>query len=401
MHRTFEGWYIVVKQKKYDLCDRLTTTIRDDNHDRIGPAHKIISTMNMRNCILLLLLLLLPVVNRAQETHMVAKKRILFSDDFKQDSPGQFPNKWRLLYCHETISGKYPTRDYWRVGNEDGLPYLASDKILRLVAPMMEQKNYLPDSFTIEFDFLVPDAKSCAEIFFGPRSSNIDSCKRVSFHVLKGGIHFAAASNIHPDMAGKYPGEFDYKTWHHFEFSYHARKLDGYLDGHHLLAMNDCKFVPGSFSLGCVPPIKFSNVVAYTIDYVPVVMPMPSIIPPDRELDKIITENKIVTYDIHFDVNKSTVKKESMPFINDLAAWMKANDTVKLRIDGHTDSDGRVPMNVKLSRDRAEAVRTLLIEAGVAPGRISTEGFGPNKPIASNKTMDGKAKNRRVEFLKM
>jgi len=363
-------------------------------------VHEIMSyPVKMRICILLLLLF--PVVSRAQETHTVAKKRMIFKDDFRQDSTGSFPHKWCLQYCNEPVMNKYPTRDYWRVESEDRLPLLASDKILRLIAPVMDTKNYLPDSFAIELDIFIPNAKSCAELFFAPRSSNVDSCKRVSFHVMKGGIHFAAASNIHPDLAEKYPEEFDYTTWHHFEFTYHARKLDGYLDGYHLLAMNDCKFVPGSFSLGCVPPVKFSNVVAYATDYVPVVMPLAATIPPENKLDKIITENKIVTHDIHFDVNKATVKKESMPFINDLADWMKANDTVKLRIDGHTDSDGKPVLNVRLSRERAESVKTLLIQAGVAAERINTEGFGPSKPIASNKTRKGKAKNRRVEFLKM
>ena len=89
-----------------------------------------------------------------------------------------------------------------------------------------------------------------------------------------------------------------------------------------------------------------------------------------------------------------------MGFLNQLVKFLKENATVKLEIDGHTDSDGDKAANIKLSQDRAEAVKNQLIALGVDASRLTSKGFGESKPVDNNTTPEGMADNRRVEFIK-
>ena len=116
--------------------------------------------------------------------------------------------------------------------------------------------------------------------------------------------------------------------------------------------------------------------------------------------DKILTENKFVTRVIHYEISKSSIKPESMEFLKQLAIWLKKNTMVKLEIDGHTDSEGDVAANMKLSQDRADEVKKQLVLLGIDSNRLTTKGYGATKPIKSNDTEEGKAENRRVEFIK-
>mgnify|MGYP004443623457 FL=1 len=101
---------------------------------------------------------------------------------------------------------------------------------------------------------------------------------------------------------------------------------------------------------------------------------------------------------IQFEVGKSKIKTSSNGILNELVAMMKENPKFKLVINGHTDNDGNPLKNLQLSKDRAYAVMLYLMEHGVEPNRMSSEGYGDTRPIADNKTKNGKAMNRRVEL---
>lgn len=101
---------------------------------------------------------------------------------------------------------------------------------------------------------------------------------------------------------------------------------------------------------------------------------------------------------IQFDVNKATIKKKSYPILNKIVKVFVDNPTWKAEVQGHTDSTGRYDYNIKLSDDRANSVRNYLVEHGVEPERLTAKGYGPDKPIASNKTASGRQLNRRTEF---
>lgn len=103
---------------------------------------------------------------------------------------------------------------------------------------------------------------------------------------------------------------------------------------------------------------------------------------------------------IFFDFNKSDVKPESKPSLDEVARMVKANPSMRVWVIGHTDSVGTVEANQKLSEARALAVvKTLVADYGIAAARLKGYGAGPIAPVASNKTEEGRAKNRRVELV--
>jgi outer membrane protein OmpA-like peptidoglycan-associated protein len=104
--------------------------------------------------------------------------------------------------------------------------------------------------------------------------------------------------------------------------------------------------------------------------------------------------------DIHFASNSSLFDKESMFVLNSFVEFLNDNPRVKIEIQGHTDNIGNPKDNMELSKERAKAVRDYLILMGIDSSRIvAYKGFGQTKPIASNNTIEGRAKNRRTEFV--
>jgi outer membrane protein OmpA-like peptidoglycan-associated protein len=117
---------------------------------------------------------------------------------------------------------------------------------------------------------------------------------------------------------------------------------------------------------------------------------------------KLLTEGKLVCYGIYFDVNSDKVKPESYGSLNEIANVLKENPTVKINIVGHTDSDGDDAANLDLSKRRAASVKNELAKTfGIDASRIQTDGKGESQPVAPNDTPANKAKNRRVEFIKL
>lgn len=102
--------------------------------------------------------------------------------------------------------------------------------------------------------------------------------------------------------------------------------------------------------------------------------------------------------DIQFESNKSNLKQGSYGTLNEITAALNAQPNLKVEIQGHTDSMGTRAYNVQLSEKRAKAVRTYLESQGIASSRMTTKGFGPDRPMESNATKDGRARNRRVEI---
>ena len=101
---------------------------------------------------------------------------------------------------------------------------------------------------------------------------------------------------------------------------------------------------------------------------------------------------------ILFDNGKATIKFESAEILNQIINVLKKYPNSRFRIEGHTDSTGRRAKNIELSQNRADAVKVYLIQGGIASNRLESVGYGPDKPIASNKNKKGRALNRRVEI---
>ena len=117
---------------------------------------------------------------------------------------------------------------------------------------------------------------------------------------------------------------------------------------------------------------------------------------------KLLTEGKLISYGIYFDVNKDVVKQESFPSIKEIATILKDNPTIKVKIVGHTDSDGDEKFNMDLSKRRAAAVKTVLInDFSIDASRLQSDGKGESSPVAPNDSATNKSLNRRVEFIKL
>jgi len=116
----------------------------------------------------------------------------------------------------------------------------------------------------------------------------------------------------------------------------------------------------------------------------------------------ILSSGRFVTHGIQFDVNSDRLRPESMPVLKLVADAMTAEPSLRVRIEGHTDSSGDAAKNLDLSKRRAEAVKSALVaNFKISAERLATEGLGSTKPLSSNDTPEGRANNRRVEFAKI
>lgn len=119
------------------------------------------------------------------------------------------------------------------------------------------------------------------------------------------------------------------------------------------------------------------------------------------ELKKALDQSgRVLLYGILFDLDKSDLKEDAVKQLGHIVSLMLRHPALKLEIQGHTDNQGKPGYNLKLSQARAETVKTYLKLFGIAEHRLKARGYGETKPVASNQTAEGKAKNRRVELVK-
>ncbi len=139
----------------------------------------------------------------------------------------------------------------------------------------------------------------------------------------------------------------------------------------------------------------------------PAAAPAPRVAPPPAPpkpapakpaAPKPVSEKVTMAADAHFDFDKSVLKPEGKAKLDDLVGKLKAVNLEVIIAIGHTDSIGSNAYNQKLSMRRANAVKAYLVSKGIEANRIYTEGKGETQPVASNKTKEGRAKNRRVEI---
>lgn len=119
----------------------------------------------------------------------------------------------------------------------------------------------------------------------------------------------------------------------------------------------------------------------------------PELVVVNRELGKIEIKQKV-----YFDTGKATIKKVSFQLLNEVAEALRANPSMEVLVEGHTDAVGSDLTNMKLSNARANSVRTYLVQQGIDSTRLTSLGFGETRPISDNDTPDGREANRRVEF---
>jgi outer membrane protein OmpA-like peptidoglycan-associated protein len=113
----------------------------------------------------------------------------------------------------------------------------------------------------------------------------------------------------------------------------------------------------------------------------------------------VVQDRRLVVDPIFFDSAKATIQARSLPVLQQIARYLTEHGDLKMHIEGHSDNVGREAFNVRLSQDRVDSVIDYLASQGIERKRLTAEGFGPRKPIAPNDTEEGRAANRRVEFI--
>lgn len=317
----------------------------------------------------------------------IARETVIFEDNFGVDSVGRFPSKWHVTSCDRHLSAGFPDQQYCSVQKDAGEPLLSIRKTAWYIQPDIAAKSYLRDSFVVEFDFKF-DVSGCAELNFYPREAT-DTCQRVCLHVISNGqLRRTGFSKGAPNIPlGNYPLVFDVAIWHHFAVEYNKRSINVSIDNYRIATLPDCKFSPYALSLGCIAPVKYKHFKVTAGRR-------------RANFNAILAGNKIMLQSVNFDVNSTVVKAEQVSFISQLSEFLKAHPQIKLEINGHTDSDGDTAANMRLSQERADAIKGQLVATGISSDRLITNGFGATRPLQPNTTKEGKANNRRVEFEK-
>ncbi len=324
------------------------------------------------------------------KSDFVPGDELIFADDLASEQSGEFPSKWDLFDGSAEIA------------SFQGSNSIYVDPKATILPLMKDMNAYLPDVFTIEFDILIDDPGEQwgqYEIYLYNESfeSHGYICA-VTFGLYGGqGLDWTYKAPGNPEPRR---GELDTgpllrkREWNHVAISFNKRAFKLYFNGERRINIPSME-APKRIALryGCHGTHKPEQPFAIK-DFRICQGAVPL-------YDRMLTDGKIVTYGITFDVGKSTLKPESMTEINRIAQLMKDNPSLKFSVEGHTDATGNATLNQTLSDARSKAVVDKLVELGVTADRLQAAGKGQNNPIADNNTDEGRAKNRRVEFVKL
>lgn len=126
---------------------------------------------------------------------------------------------------------------------------------------------------------------------------------------------------------------------------------------------------------------------------------MAQVVSANKLLEELNAKGFVTLY-INFDTNKWDIKPDAQPTIAEIVKMMKAQPSLRISVEGHTDNVGNPAANKTLSENRAKSVMNALVAQGIAANRLTAKGFGQENPIADNRSEEGRAKNRRVELVK-
>lgn len=323
-------------------------------------------------------------------------EKVIFYEDFSQDAVGDFPALWNTDGSAEVVTTNlYPGNWMKFVGTH----CVWTDELLKL-----------PDNYTIEFDIIPINGEEgdMAGYYF-----RLYQC--INVKAWDGG---AVPGKAGFNFAVEYTGRPTYRTYINGDEG-EGLGVTGYIDNDDLKQNKDQKYhiavwvqksrvrlyqeqnkiidLPKAFPVASVKMdrIRFEYGAAM-ISNIRIAVGAPDM------RNKLMTEGKLVTYGIYFDVNKDVVKPESYGTLKEIAAILNEVPDVQVSIAGHTDSDGADAANLDLSKRRAAAVKKELVNSfGVNGDRLVTDGLGESQPVAPNDSPANKALNRRVEFIKL
>ena len=315
-----------------------------------------------------------PILNWAKYDFVPGDK-VIFEDNQVGEENGEFPSRWDLVNgtAENAEFGGNPIIMF-RGGQPAIVPYLKNP-----------ESDYLPEVFTVEFDLYVNNHNSFQVFFYDRKNQRASSAYR-DLDIRYNGMTLRPASSRIPDN-----GSIENK-WAHVAIAYTKGKLKAYIDETRLINIPRLEFDPMGISLRAYSAsddnkfyVKNFRIAKGGVKY----------------YDRVLQDGKIVANGIRFDVNKATLKPESMGVINGIVSLMQDHPELKFSVEGHTDSDGDEASNQSLSEARATTVMNTMVTLGIAPDRLIAKGWGESVPTDTNDTPEGKANNRRVEFVKV
>ncbi len=305
---------------------------------------------------------------------------IIFEDgpDIMEEN-GEFPSRWDLVEGNCEIIN---------VNGENVIAFPKGGKIVPYLKNSKE--DYLPEVFTVEFDawFWKDDNQRDIYIYFYDRKNQRSNDNYRDIEVNSYSLEY---DNSYQEISKVNTNGM----WRHVSIAYTRGKLKGYLDDTRLINVPHIAGNPSGITIECS---GYSSDKANQLQYIKNIRIAKGGV---KYYDRVMQDGKIICTGIRFDVGKATLKPESMGPINKIYELMTKQANLKFSVEGHTDADGDDTKNQTLSEQRAKTVMQQLISMGIAANRLSSKGFGESKPLDNNSTPEGKANNRRVEFVKL
>lgn len=320
----------------------------------------------------------------------VPGETILFFDNFEVDAKGDFPAKWNTTGSGEVVT----------IPKLEGKWLKVPDNTLSFP----EIKSPLPENFTIEFDLYYPrDSRPPATFGFtevkAPAKESIRYKKLFYFRIsqsVDNNIGYSTSIYSGKETTHGWPvNEMAGKNIH-VSVAVNKQRIRLYMNEEKLFDLPkafDVNNLRNNFhfrSAVMVPAPKegfyISNlrIAASGTD----------------ARSQLLKNGKYSTTGIYFNTGSAVIKPASHGVLMEIASALTENPEINIHIIGHTDGDGNEAANVKLSKQRAEAVRAYLSSSfAIDEKRIKTDGKGASQPVGSNQTAEGKAQNRRVEFV--
>lgn len=307
----------------------------------------------------------------------VAGNEIIFDDNLTTEKNGEFPSRWDLKEGGAEIT------------QLDGAKAISIIGYTYITPLFKDNSGYLPDDFTVEFDYytaaekdgelsvLLYDKESDPNKIFEVRWWSRNANNSFPFNWIATNDVYRSGEDTADNSEG----------WHRFSLSFNKRALKVYIDDKRIINIPNVGKKPGKLDIWGNGDDAFIKNFRIAKGAVPL-------------YDKFLSDGKIITYGITFDTGKATLKPQSMGTINEIYKIMTDHPELKFSVEGHTDNTGNQASNQTLSESRALAVMDKLSEMGISKSRLATKGHGQNAPVSDNNSDEGRAKNRRVEFVK-
>ena len=331
----------------------------------------------------------------SQISDFVPGVEVLFSDDFSQDALGDFPARWNTNGSGQVVE----------VDGERWLEIIHNS----LVNPVMDQA--LPENATVQFDLLLLEEGTTPFIQFGLTNvrdilrENINYGNRffVNIHDFAGNDTKTLEYGLKADVIGN-KNDFPLPSYVneilHVDMAINKARVRIYFDGQKIVDL------PRALTPDLLNNFFFNNNYIIPASETPMYLGNVRIASAETDarsllIKQLMEEGSASTSEILFAVNSDIIEYSSFPIIDQVGQALLDNPGMKLKITGHTDSDGDDSSNLALSINRANSVKIYLItKKGIEASRLTIDGKGETMPVAPNTSAEGKSKNRRVEFTK-